>query len=194
MLQRSDLLLKDIAERQSEKRLSEFNKFELRTFKNNAFEFQYPSSWHLEKAEDGRISLKSQREEMTLGFEKTAIFHGFETTVTSSKQCTYSEGDTPEDEIRRDFYVGKEQIGGQEFENFDRGWIPSGEDRHYYAFFNGRCFVIDVSDNSNAASNCNRIDDGKGRANRVIEELEEKDLMAYSVGVFRTLRFLSYRK
>jgi uncharacterized protein len=192
--QRSDLLRKDIAERNIEKRVLEFNKFKLRTFKNTAFEFQYPSSWHLEKAEDGRISLKSQREEMILGFEKTAIFHGFETTVTSSKQCTYSEGDMPEDEIRRNFYVGKKQIGGREFENFGRGWLPSGHDEHYYAFFNRRCFAIDVSDNSAAPSNCNRLTDGKDMGNCIIVELEAKDLMAYSEGVFRTLRFLSDQK
>ena len=191
--QRSDLLRKDIAERNIEKRVAEFNESKLRTFKDTAFEFQYPSSWHLETTEDGRISLKSKREEMILGFEKTAIFHGFETTVTSSKQCTYSEGDISEDEIRRNFYAGKKQIGGQEFENFNRGWIPSGEDEHYYGFFNERCFAIDISDNS-ARGNCSRIDFGKGKANCVIGELEAKDLMAYSEGVFRTLRFLSGQK
>lgn len=176
ILQRSDFLLKDIAERQSEKRLSEFSKFDLRTFKNSAFEFQYPSSWHLEKSEDGRMSLKSQPEEMILGFEETA---------SSSQQCTYSEG--------REFYSGKKQIGGLEFENFSRGWIPSGHDEHYYAFFNGRCFAIDISDNSNAPSNCNRLD-GKNKGDCVIAEFEAKDLMAYSVAVMRTLRFLSNQK
>jgi uncharacterized protein len=183
--QRSDLLRKDIAERNIEKRVSEFNKFKLKTFKDTAFELQYPSSWHLETTKDGRISLKSEREEMILGFEKT---------VTSSKQCTYSEGDASEDEIRRNFYARKKQIGGREFENFNRGWIPSGEDRHYYAFFSGRCFTIDVSDNSDAPSNCNRIDDGKARANCEIAELEAKALMAYSEGVIRTLRFVSDQK
>ena len=118
--QRSDLLLKGIAERNIEKRLSEFNKFKLRTFKGTAFEFQYPSSWHLETTEDGRISLKSQPEEMILGFEKS---------VTSSKQCTYSEEGISEDEIRHRLLWGKRQIGSREFENFNRGWIPSGEDR-----------------------------------------------------------------
>jgi len=183
--QRSDLLLKDIAERNIEKRVSEFNKFSLRTFKDTAFEFQYPSSWRLETTEDGRISLRSQRENMILGFRKT---------VTSSTQCTYSEGDASEDEIRRDFYAGKKQIGGREFEAFNRSWIPSGEDRHYYGFFNGRCFAIDVSDNSGAPSNCNRIDIGRGRANCLIAGLEAKDLMAYSDAVIRTLRFLSHQK
>lgn len=178
--QRSDFLLKKITERNIEKRLSEFKKFELRTFKNTAFEFQYPSSWHLEKAEEGRISLKSELEEMILGFEKT---------LTSSKNCTYSEEGSSEDEIRRSFYEGKKQIGGEEFDSFRRSWIPSGEDRHYYGFVNGRCFAIHVSDNSQASSNCGRIDVGKGRANCVIAELEEKDLMAYSDAVMRTLHF-----
>jgi len=178
--QRSDLLLKDIAERNIEKRVSEFNKFELRTFKDTAFEFQYPNSWHLETTEDGRISLKSEREDMILGFEKN---------VTSSKQCILSETNMPEDEIRRNFYAGKKQIGGREFENFNRGWIPSGEDRHYYGFFNGHCFAIDVSDNSDAPGNCHRIDIGIGQAKCIIAALEAKDLMAYSEGVFRTLRF-----
>jgi len=182
--QRSDLLRKDIAERNNEKRLSEFDQFELRTFKDTAFEFEYPRSWQM-TTEDSRVSLKSEGEEMSLGFEET---------VTSSKQCTYSEGDASEDEIRRDFYAGKKQIGGREFENFSRGWIPSGHDEHYYGFFNARCFTIHVSDNSNAPSNCNRIDIGKGRANCVIAELEAKDLMAYSDAVIRTLRFLSDQK
>jgi uncharacterized protein len=178
--QRSDLLRKNIQERNIETRWSEFNKFKLRTYKDTAFEFQYPSSWRLGTTNDGRISLKSQPEEMTLGFEKTG---------TSSKQCTYSEGGLSEDEIRRWFYEGKKQIGGQEFNSFRRNWLPSGEDRHYYGFFNGRCFAIHVSDNSQAASNCERIDDGKSRANCEIAELEAKDLMAYSDGVIRTLRF-----
>jgi uncharacterized protein len=186
MHQRSDLLRKDIQEKNIEKRLSEFAKFKLKTFKDTAFEFQYPSSWHLETTvADRRISLKSEPEEMTLGFEKT---------VTSSKKCTYSEEGLSEDEIRRFFYEGKKPIGGQEFNSFHRGWLPSGEDRHYYGFFNGRCFAIDVSDNSEAASNCGRIDYGKERANCEIAELEAKDLMAYSNGVIRTLRFVGDQK
>lgn len=179
--ERSDLLRKDIAERNNEKRLSEFDQFELRTFKGAAFEFEYPRSWQM-TTEDSRISLKSQGEEMSLGFEKT---------VTSSKQCTYSEGDLSEDEIRSDFYAGKKQIGGREFENFSRNWIPSGHDEHYYGFFNSRCFTIHVSDNSGAASNCYRLDIGEVRANCLIAELEAKDLMAYSDAVIRTLRFSS---
>jgi hypothetical protein len=164
--------------------VSEFNKFELRKFKDTSFEFQYPRSWHLETTENGRISLKSQREEMILGFDKT---------VTSSKRCTYSDnGGFSEEEIRR--YEVKKQLGGQEFRNFNRGWIPSGEDRHYYAFFSGRCFTIDVSDNSDASSNCSRRGGGKDRANCEIAALEAKDLMAYSEGVFRTLHFLSDQK
>jgi uncharacterized protein YecT (DUF1311 family) len=192
--QRSDFLQKGIAERQNEKRWSEFNKFGLRTFKNTAFEFQYPNSWHLEKAEDGRISLKSQGDEMILGFEKTAIFHGFETTVTSSKQCTYTEGDDPEDETRRNFYEGKKEIGGREFEHFRRGYVPSGREQHYYAFFNGRCFAIDVTDNSDGGRHCGLMDVGKDSANCEIAVLEEKDLMAYSDAVMRTVHFLSKRE
>ena len=183
--QRYRLLLKDIQERNIEKRLSEFARFKLRTFNDTAFEFQYPSAWHLETTDDGRISLKSQLEEMTLGFEKT---------VTSSKNCTYSEEGSPADEARRFFYEGKKQIGGQEFDSFHRSWIPSGEDRHYYRFFNRRCFAIHVSDNSQAPSNCGRIDVGKDRANCEIAELEAKDLMAYSNGVIRTLRFVGDHK
>jgi len=114
--------------------------------------------------------------------------------VTSSKQCTYSEEGLSEDEIRRTFFGGKKQIGGQEFENFNRGWIPSGVDEHYYGFFNGRCFAIDVSDNSEAPSNCNGIYYGKDRANCVIAGLEAKNLMAYSDAVIRTIRFLSDQK
>lgn len=183
--QRSDLLRKDIQERNIEKRLSEFANFKLKTFKDTAFEFQYPGSWDLERTDDGRISLKSEPEAMTLGFEKTA---------TSSKRCIYSEEGLSEDEIRRFFYKGKKQIGGQEFNSFHRGWIPSGEERHYYGFFNGRCFAIHVSDNSQAAGNCGRMDDGRGRGNCNIAELEAKDLMAYSVGVIRTIRFLNDQK
>lgn len=183
IFQRSNVLQKYIAERNTEKRVSEFNKFKLRTFKNTAFEFQYPSSWHIEETEDGRISLKSEPEEMILGFEKTA---------TSSKQCTYSDdGGLPADQIRANEV--KVQIGGQEFEKFSRRWIPSGVDEHYYGSFNGRCFTIDISDNS-ARDNCNRHEFGKDQANCEIGVLEAKDLMAYSEGVFRTLRFLSGQK
>jgi len=183
--QRSDLLQKDIAEMNSEKRLSEFNKFDLKTFKDTAFEFQYPSSWHLETTEDGRISLKNEAEDMILGFEKA---------VTSAQQCTYSEEHTSEDQIRRDFYVGKVQIGGREFERFDRGWLPSGHDEHYYRFFDGHCFVVDVSDNSTAPSNCSHYGAGSSEAICVIAELEAKDLMAYSDAVIRTVSFLSDKK
>jgi uncharacterized protein len=180
--QRSDFLRKEIQERNIEKRLSEFAKFKLKTFKDAAFEFQYPNSWHLETTVGGRISLKSGSEEIILGFAKT---------LTSPKQCTYSEQGSSEDEIRRSFYEGKRQIGGQEFSSFHRSWLPSGEERHYYAFFNGRCFAIDVSDNSEAQSNCGRIDDGKERARCKIAELEVKDLMTYSNGIIKTLRFSS---
>jgi uncharacterized protein YecT (DUF1311 family) len=181
--QRSDLLLKDIAERNVEKRLSEFNKFKLRTFKDAAFEFQYPSSWHLERPEEGRITLKSEDEDMILGFEKT---------VTSSKQCTYSEEGSSEEDIRSDFYVGKKQIGGREFEEFHRGWIPQGFDKHYYGFFDGRCFAIDVSDNSLALSRCYG-DGGEDRGKCIVGGLEAEDLMAYSVAVIKTLRFLGHQ-
>jgi uncharacterized protein len=173
--QRSELLRKDIAERNSKERLSEFNKFALRTFTSNAFEFQYPRSWQ-KTTEDGRISLKSQGEEMILGFDKT---------VKSPNQCTYSEG--------REFYSGKQQIGGKEFENFSRGWLPSGHDEHYYRFFNGRCFAIEVSDNSERP-NCYHGGPGEHEATCVIGELEAKDLMAYSDAVMRTVRFLSDKK
>jgi uncharacterized protein YecT (DUF1311 family) len=183
--QRSDLLQKDIADRNSEKRLSEFNKFDLRTFKDTAFEFQYPSSWHLEMTEDGRISLKNEGEDMVLGFEKA---------VTFPEQCTYSEGDASEDEIRRNFYAGKKQIGGREFEQFNRGWLPSGRDEHYYRFFNGRCFAVDVSDNSTAPSNCYHGGPGYYEAACVIAQLEAKDLMAYSDAVIRTVSFSSDEK
>lgn len=180
--QRSDLLRKGIQERNVKKRLSEFAKLELRTFRNTAFEFQYPISWELETTEDGRISLKSEPEEMSLGFE---------TTVKSPKECTYSEEGSSEEEIRRFFYEGKKQIGRQEFDSFHRRWLPSGEDRHYYGFLRGRCFTIHVSDNSQAASNCGRLDEGRDRADCTIAELEAKDLLAYSVGVIGSLRFLS---
>jgi uncharacterized protein len=186
--QRTGLLAKDIQEKNIERRLSEFAKFKLKTFKNTAFEFQYPSSWHLETAADGRISLTSEHEdeEMTLGFEKT---------LTSSKNCTYSEEGLSLPESRGSFYEGKKQIGGQEFDSFDRGWIPSGEDRHYYGFFNGRCFAIHVSDNSQArSSRCWAVDDARGRASCGIGELEIKDLMAYSEGVIRTVRFVDDQK
>lgn len=181
--QRSDLLLKDIATRNIKKRLSEFNKFKLRTFNDTAYKFQYPRSWHFETTDDGRISLKSEGEEMILGFDKT---------VTSSKQCTYSEGDISEDEVRRNFYGGKKQIGDREFEKFNRGWIPSGEDEHYYGFFKGRCFAIDVSDNGDRPSRCYNLP-GEARGMCIVARLEAKDLMAYSDAVIRTLRFLSHR-
>ena len=190
--QRTDLLAKDIQEKNTEKRLSEFAKFKLKTFKNTAFEFQYPSSWHLETTADGRISLKSEPEETILGEEMTL---GFEKTVTSAENCTYSEEGLSLPASRGSFYQGKKQIGGQEFDSFDRGWIPSGEDRHYYGFFNGRCFAIHVSDNSQArSSRCGASDDVKGIINCEIGELEIRDLMAYSEGVIRTLRFLGNQK
>jgi uncharacterized protein YecT (DUF1311 family) len=180
--QRSELLRKELAELTSEKRLSEFNELQLRTYRDSAFEFRYPSSWRLETTEDGRIILKNDGEDMVLGFEKN---------VASPQQCIYSEGNTSEDEIRRDFYTGKTQIEGQEFERFDRGWLPSGHDEHYYRFFNGRCFAIDISDNSTASANCFHLGPGSWEATCVIEELEAKDLMAYSDAVIRTVRFLS---
>jgi len=179
--QRSEALYKDIQKRNAEERLSEFNKFKLETFKNAEFEFQYPQFWLLDTTQAGEISLKSDPEEMILGYEKT---------VTSSNKCTYSGEGLSEDDIRRFFYAGKKRIGGREFTSFYRSFIPSGEERHYYGFFNGRCFAIHVSDNSQAASNCGRIDDGEDRADCEIAELEAKDLMAYSDAVIRTLRFL----
>ena len=182
---RSNLLQKKIDEQNIEKRLSEFATLKLKTFKGSGFEFQYPNSWHLEMRKDGRISVKSKSEEMILGFEKTE---------TSLRKCTYFEEGTPQDEIRKSFYQGKKQIGGHDFDSFRRGWLPSGEDRHYYGFFNGRCFAVHVSDNSEAAGNCGRIDDGKERAECNIFELEAKDLMAYSNGVINTLHFLSDQK
>lgn len=69
--QRIDRIRKRIQETAAEKRLSEFAKFKLKTFKGPAFEFQYPSSWLLGTTEDGGISLKSEPQEMTLGFDKT---------------------------------------------------------------------------------------------------------------------------
>ena len=183
--QRFDLIRKRMQETVAEKRLSEFAKFKLKTFKDTAFEFQYPNSWHLETTEDGGISLRSEPQEMILGFEKTE---------TSPKKCTYEEQGLSEDEIRRFFYAGKMQIGGQEFNTFHRSWIPSGEARIYYGFFNGHCFTIGVSDNSHSSRKCGSIDDGKDRADCEIAEFEAKDLMAYSDGVIRTLRFLHDQK
>jgi uncharacterized protein YecT (DUF1311 family) len=179
--QRLDFIRKRLQETVAEKRSLEFAEFQLKTYKEAGFEFQYPDSWQLGMTEDGGIRLKSDPEEMFLGFEKT---------VTDPKKCTYEEEGLSEYEVRRSFYQGKRQIGGQEFDIFHRSWIPSGKERHYYGFFNGRCFSIHVSDNSQAASNCGRIDDGQERANCEIAELEAKDLMAYSEGVLRTLRFL----
>ena len=180
--QRSVVLVKDIQERNTQERLSEFRKFKLRTFKNEELEFQYPGSWKLERKQDGEISLRSEPEEMILGSEKA---------VSSSKQCTYSEEGRSEGEIRRFFYQGERRIGGEKFDTFYRGWIPSGEEHHYYGFFNGRCFAIHVSDNSQAGSGCGRMDDGEGRAYCVIAKLGETDLLAYSEGVIRTIRFLN---
>jgi hypothetical protein len=139
----------------------------------------------LETAEDGRISLKNEGEDMVLGFEEG---------VTSPARCTYSEADLSEDEVRRDFYKGKKQIGGRDFERFDRGWLPSGHDEHYYRFFKGRCFAVDVSDNSTAPSNCSHGGSGSYEAICVIAELEAKDLMAYSDAVIKTVSFVSDKK
>jgi hypothetical protein len=169
----------------AEKRSLEFAKFPLKTYKDTGFEFQYPGSWHLEATDEGGISLKSDPEEMFLGFEKT---------VTDPKKCTYEEEGLSDGQVRKFFYEGKRQIGGQEFDIFYRSWIPSGKARHYYGFFNGRCFSIHVSDNSRAPSNCGRVDDGEERANCEIAELEAKDLMGYSEGVLRTLRFARDRR
>ena len=119
---------------------------------------------------------------------------GFEKTVTSPKKCTYEEQGLSEDEILRFFYTGKIQIGGQEFNAFHRSWIPSGDARIYYGFFNGRCFTISVSDDSHSTRKCGSIDDGKDRADCEIAELKAKDLMAYSDGVIRTIRFLHDQK
>jgi uncharacterized protein len=59
--ERIDLIRKRIQETAAEKRLSEFANFDLRTFKAPAFEFQYPSSWHLKTRADSGISLKTSR-------------------------------------------------------------------------------------------------------------------------------------
>jgi uncharacterized protein YecT (DUF1311 family) len=183
--QRLDFIRKRLQETVAEKRSLEFAKFQLKTYKDTGFEFQYPGSWHFEMTEDGGISLKSDPEEMFLGFEKT---------VTDPKKCTYEEEGLSEEEVRRFFYEGKMRIGGQEFDIFYRSWIPSGKDRHYYGFFNGRCFSIHVSDDSYSSRKCGSVDDGKDRADCEIAELGTKDLMAYSEGVLRTLRFLHDRK
>jgi uncharacterized protein YecT (DUF1311 family) len=182
---RIDRIRKRIQETAAEKRLSEFAEFKLKTFKGRTFEFQFPSSWLLGKMEDGGISLKSEPQEMTLGIDKT---------VTSRKECTYKEPGTSEDDIRKFFYTGKVQIRGQEFATFHRIWIPSGEARIYYGFFNGHCFTIGVSDNSYSLRKCGNIDDGKDRADCEIAELEARDLMAYAGGVIRTIRFLHDQK
>ena len=102
--ERIDLIRKRLQET-AEKRLSEFAKFDLRTFKAPAFEFRYPSSWQLETTEDGGISFKTESQKMTLGFEKT---------VTSPEKCAYEEPGLSEDEIRRSFFKGKMRIGGHE--------------------------------------------------------------------------------
>ena len=183
--QRLDFIRERLQETVGEKRSLEFAKFQLKTYKDTGFEFQYPSSWHLETTEDGEISLRSEDQEMVLGFEKT---------VTSPKKCTYEEQGFSEDEIRRFFYAGKMLIGGQEFNTFHRSWIPSGEVRIYYGFFNRHCFTIGVSDDSHSTRKCGSIDDGKDRADCEIAELEAKNLMAYSDGVIRTIRFLHDQK
>ena len=183
--QRIDRIRKRIQETAAEKRLSEFAKFKLKTFKGPTFEFQYPSSWLLGTTEDGGISLKSEPQEMTLGFDKT---------VTSPKECTYKEPGTSEDDIRKFFYTGKVQIGGQEFATFRRGWIPSGYGRSYYGFFNGHCFTIGVSDDSWSSRKCGSLDDPRNKADCEIAELQAKDLMAYSGGVIRTIHFLHDQK
>jgi uncharacterized protein len=152
--QRFDVIRKRMQETVAEKRLSEFAKFELKAFKDTAFEFQYPSSWHLEM-EDGRISLRSEPQEMILGFEKT---------VTSPEKCAYEEPGLSENEIRRFFFMGKMQIGGHEFDTFHRGWIPNGKARIYYGFFNGHCFTIGVSDDSYSPRTCGSLDDVNKRA------------------------------
>ena len=182
MHQHYDFIRRRMQEAVAEKRLSEFAKFKLKTFKNTAFEFQYPSSWQLETTEDGTVSLKSDPEDgMSLGFEKT---------VSDPKKCTYEEEGLSEDQVRKFFYQGEMRIGGQEFGVFYRSWIPSGAGHHYYGFFNERCFSIHVGDDSHSSRKCGSVDGGKARADCEIAELEAKDLMAYSVGVLRTLRFL----
>jgi len=184
--QRLDFLRKRLQETIAEKRALEFAKFRLKAYKDAAFEFQYPSSWHLEMADDGRIGLKNDPEEgMSLGFEKT---------VSDPKKCTYEEEGLSEDEVRKFFYQGKRRIGGQEFDVFYRSWIPSGYERHYYGFFNGRCFSIHVGAESYSSRKCGSIDEGKAKADCEIAELEAKDLMAYSDGFIRTIRFLHNQK
>jgi len=179
--QRLKSLRKRLQETIAEKRALEFAKFQLKTYKDAGFEFQYPGSWHLEMAEDGRINLKNDPEEgMSLGYEKT---------VSDPKKCTYEEEGLSEDKVRKFFYQGKARIGGQEFDVFYRNWIPSGYERHYYGFFSGRCFSIHIGDESYSSRKCGSIDEGKARADCEIAELEAKDLMAYSVGILRTLRF-----
>lgn len=180
--QRLDFLRKRLQETIAEKRALEFAKFQLKTYEDAGFEFQYPGSWDLEMAEDGRINLKNDPEEgMSLGFEKT---------VSDPKKCTYEEEGLSEDKARKFFYQGKMRIGGQEFDVFYRSWIPSGYERHYYGFFSGRCFSIHVGDESHSSRKCGNIDDGKDRADCEVAELQAKDLMAYSDGIIRTIRFL----
>lgn len=164
----------------AEKRWQEFQGFKRKTYRAERFEFQYPADWKLKVQPDGRIQLRDERETMLIGVSKT---------VKSARGCVYSEPDTSEEEIRRSFYSGKRTIGGQEFERFDRGWIPSGEERHFFKYRDGGCFEIDVSDNSEAAGNCGRLDDGAERADCEIAKMDAKDLMAYSDGVIRTFRF-----
>ncbi len=184
--QRLDFLRKSLQEKIAEKRALEFAKFQLKTYKDDGFEFQYPDSWHLEMAEDGRISLNSDPEEgMSLGFEKT---------ISDPKKCSYEEQGTSEDEVRKFFYQGKMRTGGQEFDVLYRSWIPSGYERHYYGFVNGRCFSIHIGDESHSSRKCGGIDDGKDKADCEMAELEAKDLMAYSDGVIRTIRFLHNQK
>lgn len=179
--QRLDSLRKRLQKTITEERALEFAKFQLKTYKGAGFEFQYPGSWDLEIAEDGRINLKNDPEEkMSLGFEKT---------VSDRKECTYEEEGLSEDEVRKFFYHGKMRIGGQEFDVFYRSWIPSGYERHYYGLFSGRCFSIHVGDESYSSRKCGSIDERKARGDCEIAELEAKDLIAYSVGVLRTLRF-----
>lgn len=85
--QRLDFLRKTLQGTIAEKRASEFAKFQLKTYKGAGFEFQYPSSWHLEMEEDGRVSLKSDPEQgMSIGFEKA---------VSDPKKCTYEEEGLP---------------------------------------------------------------------------------------------------
>lgn len=161
--QRLDFLRKSLQEKIAEKRALEFAKFQLKTYKDDGFEFQYPGSWHLEMAEDGRISLNSDPEEgMSLGFEKT---------ISDPNKCSYEEEGLSEDKVRKFFYQGKMWIGGQEFDVFYRSWIPSGDERHYYGFVNGRCFSIHVGDESHSSRKCGSIDDGKDKADCEIAAL-----------------------